>query len=512
MYFRPLVAAVFAALAAPSLASAQDFCVNAPAGCVGTPVSAAGLSAALTGAQANGTADRFLLAPGTYAATAFAYQSAEPLQLIGAGTGATVLTGTAGPVLTLGGNPASEVSGLTLRPATGASSGLKLIGARAGDVAVDATASPSVGAGVLLVGDTVLDHATVGLNTVGGPAVLVYSGNATVSDATLTAPGGYGVADAGGDATVQRSTLVAPQGALTTAGHLAVSDTLIDLRGHNPGTVSIGVDADTSASGSVAASADAERVTIAGATADTIGVAAKASDLGRSSAVVLRDSVITGAGVPISREAGPGSTATVTTDHSAYAAVDPGHDVGPGSLAEHDRIAADPRFADAPYGDFHLAAGSPLIDAGTPGPLPAGTTDRDGNPRPADGDGDCVAVTDVGAFEFAGAPCRPAPVASPAPAPPSAPAKPVISHVKVARGAVSFRLSEPATVRLRFRRRGHRAIARRQVAARAGANRVRIALRPGRYRLTLVALDRAGARSRPATVRFTLTRPRLGAP
>jgi hypothetical protein len=51
-----------------------------------------------------------------------------------------------------------------------------------------------------------------------------------------------------------------------------------------------------------------------------------------------------------------------------------------------------------------------------------------------------------------------------------------------------------------------------RIAARRGANRIhltrRMAPRPGRYRLTLVAVDRAGARSRPATTRFTAGRRR----
>ena len=45
--------------------------------------------------------------------------------------------------------------------------------------------------------------------------------------------------------------------------------------------------------------------------------------------------------------------------------------------------------------------GSPCIDAGTNEPasgLPA--DDLDGNPRPLDGDGDTVAIADMGAYEF----------------------------------------------------------------------------------------------------------------
>ena len=63
-------------------------------------------------------------------------------------------------------------------------------------------------------------------------------------------------------------------------------------------------------------------------------------------------------------------------------------------------IDADPLFTGA-AGDFHLAPGSPCIDAGTndpPGGLPV--TDIEGNPRPVDGNGDGVAVADMGAHEL----------------------------------------------------------------------------------------------------------------
>ena len=69
-------------------------------------------------------------------------------------------------------------------------------------------------------------------------------------------------------------------------------------------------------------------------------------------------------------------------------------DWGPGN------IDLDPLFALAT--DYHLLPGSPCIDAGTNDPcggLPA--TDRDGVPRPLDGDGDANAVADMGAYEYA---------------------------------------------------------------------------------------------------------------
>ncbi|MHC4501237.1 MAG: choice-of-anchor Q domain-containing protein, partial [Planctomycetota bacterium] len=62
-------------------------------------------------------------------------------------------------------------------------------------------------------------------------------------------------------------------------------------------------------------------------------------------------------------------------------------------------IDEDPRFAFS--GDCHLMPGSPCIDAGTN--TPAGglpVTDKDGNPRILDGDGDTNAVTDIGVYEY----------------------------------------------------------------------------------------------------------------
>jgi hypothetical protein len=51
-----------------------------------------------------------------------------------------------------------------------------------------------------------------------------------------------------------------------------------------------------------------------------------------------------------------------------------------------------------PARDFHLSGGSPDIDDGT-NRVPA-VADRDGLPRPLDGDGNGVPVTDRGAFEY----------------------------------------------------------------------------------------------------------------
>lgn len=61
-------------------------------------------------------------------------------------------------------------------------------------------------------------------------------------------------------------------------------------------------------------------------------------------------------------------------------------------------ISIDPIFIYPTTNDYHLLAGSPCIDAGTNEGAPS--TDFDGNLRPIDGDGDGIAIVDIGAFEY----------------------------------------------------------------------------------------------------------------
>jgi parallel beta-helix repeat protein len=61
-------------------------------------------------------------------------------------------------------------------------------------------------------------------------------------------------------------------------------------------------------------------------------------------------------------------------------------------------IQQDPLLADPAATDFHLTAGSPAIDSGDDSN--AASIDVAGGIRPYDGDGDSVAVVDMGAYEF----------------------------------------------------------------------------------------------------------------
>ncbi len=67
------------------------------------------------------------------------------------------------------------------------------------------------------------------------------------------------------------------------------------------------------------------------------------------------------------------------------------------SAGAHD-ISQNPLFVD--IGNYHLQVSSPCIDAGTNDVPDLPDTDFDGNPRVVDGNGDEVAVVDMGAFEY----------------------------------------------------------------------------------------------------------------
>jgi hypothetical protein len=91
---------------------------------------------------------------------------------------------------------------------------------------------------------------------------------------------------------------------------------------------------------------------------------------------------------------GAGGSITIDRDHSDM------HDVVAGTGAVLNDLGGnvdiDPSFV---RGDayYHLDGTSPLVDAGTNTGVTA--TDVDGNARPYDGDGDTVAVSDIGAHE-----------------------------------------------------------------------------------------------------------------
>lgn len=210
--------------------------------------------------------------------------------------------------------------------------------------------------------------------------------------------------------------------------------------------------------------------------------------------------------------------------------------------------------------NFSLLPSSPLVDAGNPAVPPAGSLDIDGKPRALDGNKDCAARRDMGAFELTA--LAPLPNCTPAAKPIAGTAKDVVAPAitrasmlrkvfRVGRGrtrvsarrratkgtAFRFRLSERATVTITIRRRLQgrlsrgrcrkptRALRKRRRCVRrvrtgalrralpAGRHKVAFsgrigakALRRGRYDAVIQAVDPASNKSKPARLRFRLVR------
>ncbi len=71
----------------------------------------------------------------------------------------------------------------------------------------------------------------------------------------------------------------------------------------------------------------------------------------------------------------------------------------PDQTGVNGNISADPLFVNPAAVDYHLRSGSPSIDAGDNSAPYLPATDLDGNPRIQDGNGDGIAIVDMGAYE-----------------------------------------------------------------------------------------------------------------
>ena len=113
--------------------------------------------------------------------------------------------------------------------------------------------------------------------------------------------------------------------------------------------------------------------------------------IGVTTTLAFTNTIIAGhASVGITVTAG----STVTLDHTLWH--NNGTDVD-GAVVSSTNVYSNPLFVDPAAWDYHLAEGSPAIDAG----VDAGVgTDIDGDSRPVDGDADGTAMVDIGADEF----------------------------------------------------------------------------------------------------------------
>ena len=284
---RPLLTLIVLAIAAlfqAASAGAATYCVLKP-GCAGTPKPT--LQEALDAALGPG-ADRIEIGATTGWAGGGSYLSSDPLEIQGAGRGATLLAAS-GSVLTLGQGYASStvsVSDLTIAPQGSGATGLRLDGARAQRVDVTADAS---------------------------------------------APGAVGV-ELRNSAAFQRGVTLPAANALgiwTRLGTSRVDDVLVDLGGGPSagGMLVENPDGETPGS-SMLSTSPLPAATSAG----RVGATAKAVGSGQTVVLNLRNSILSGVGHALSRAAPAGSVNINPT----YSNFDPAGNVDSGGVGGID--------------------------------------------------------------------------------------------------------------------------------------------------------------------------------
>lgn len=234
-------------------------------------------------------------------------------------------------------------------------------------------------------------------------AIRVLSGGPDITGNTITQPASASVAGIWVEqpaaslvgAAMRRNTVLGhriglvvndTQGSVTLNGDLIGNSTLVGIAVNDSGNDD-------------ATAMLATNVTVSGSTGAEISL---------NNTTVALNSVILGGPDPGVAVAGD-ATCGISFSRGPSIAADPS---GCGGFS----TTADPGFVNAGIGDYHLAAGSAMIDMGDPAAPLAGVLDLDGEARSTDGNGDGVARRDIGADETAAAPPAPPPAT---PAPPS---------------------------------------------------------------------------------------------
>jgi hypothetical protein len=404
----PLVSAVLASAAFAAPAGANTYCVNTPscvsAGGVDSGSDGAALAAALSTAQANAGADRVEIGPGSYSnAGGFAYngQATNPIEIVGAGSDKTMLTNTTTGTTLFLNAPNSSVTalGVVTAPASNAV-GVSLAATQSmgSDLAVSDQAGTTSGRGAVVTAGSTLEHATV--TSTAGHFLYGVAGLGTLRDSTVSG-GIYGVLGITG---VHRVTIAGALGTgLINTGQLSSKFDQVLIR---VPTGASGLTVGTSAS--IDSVTTADHVTIVGAgDASSLGASARSTSGGppHNAKLILRSSIVRGVGHDLSRTAANGA-ADLEVDHSDFDPATTLEDIQPGgsgALVDNGgNVNVDPQFAST--SDFHLLAGSPVIDQGAAA-VQAGesSTDLDGAARLFG------AATDMGAFEYEPPPPPPPP-------------------------------------------------------------------------------------------------------
>jgi hypothetical protein len=388
--------------AAAQAADATDYCVS-EAGCVAAGginegTSANSIQAAFEAAEKHtnsGAPDRVLIGAGTYSRSeGFAY-GGDPVIVRGAGAGVTVLTRpvSPGPSILALSSSGSTVQGLTvLIPAQAGLIGVTLSAGTLESDALEARSALTT-AFALNISGGVFTHGTVDVQS--GTGVEGHGGEVAYS----TILGGRS-ATSGLDFGVQALAPMTLRGdrisggtpVLSYANPLTVEDSLIDLGG----TAGHGVQLVGNINGKSLAFLRHVAIVHGGG-----GIGLLVEGQKENATALLENSIISEVETPIWVIAeGAGTTASVSADYSSFdaskAKTSPSGGASASLVAEHV-LSTLPSFVSPLTGDYRLAPGSPLIDAGTPGAtlgLGELATDLAGNPRIVHG------RRDAGAYEY----------------------------------------------------------------------------------------------------------------
>ena len=516
-----ILAVLLASLALADAASAMDICVAPNTNCGQYNVDT--FEEALAEAKSYPDADRIYLGADSYIAPdawGYTYTEQWPIEIIGAGVGKTWLSAPMGAnshtlLLQAGDGSSIHDLGIYIPAGTSGYTGLVTTANVKRIAVIEHLIHPVGGSrtGVRLLSGGTLADSTVELNeselTFGvmfGHGMGLVGGH--VRNSTVSA--GVGVFSQWGGS-VDRSRITGHTAIKAITRTTTVTRSVLESLSNdavNAG-VQYGIKTEVNLDGVAIACPD-----MPSATAIHANTSASA---GETIAIKVVNSAIRGCARPLDAYAqGPGEARFDVS----YTDFDPtgNEKVGPAAfldLSNNTNLGAAAGFADAANGDFHLLPGSPLIDSGDPASEDG--LDLDGAALIADGDGDGSARRDVGPLEAPPPPPPPplpdpAPPAGQAPPPPPPPAgpaadtqPPVLSGLRATRRRARYSLSEPASVSIVLRDRTRRRTAAKLVRPSvAGANvaRFKRALKPGRYRAVVSAVDAAGNRSAVKRLRF----------